>query len=70
MWSANSNVMNCVYVSHCLYLAPQHEDGVDVRQDAVIAEVNVRTDQREDWWEDTRARVKLGNPKIKRLELE
>lgn len=42
-----------------LYLAPQHEDGVDVGQDAVEAEVDVRTDQRKHRGQDAGARLEL-----------
>lgn len=42
-----------------LYLASQHKHSVDVRQDAMKTEVDVRTDQREDRWEDTGARMEL-----------
>lgn len=42
-----------------VYLAPQHEDGVDVREDAVKAEVDVRADQRENRGQDAGTRLEL-----------
>lgn len=42
-----------------VYLAPQHEDGVDVREDAVKAEVDVRTDQRKNRRQDAGTRLEL-----------
>lgn len=42
-----------------VYLAPQHEDGVDVREDAVKAEVDVRTDQRKNRGQDAGTRLEL-----------
>lgn len=44
-----------------MYLASQNEDGVDVGKNAMEAEVNVRTDQRKNWREDTGAGLELGN---------
>lgn len=42
-----------------VYLAPQHKDGVDVREDAVKAEVDVRTDQRKNRGQDAGTRLEL-----------
>lgn len=47
-----------------MYLASQNEDSVDVGKDAMKTEVNVRSDQRKNWREDTGARLELRN-KIK-----
>lgn len=44
-----------------IYLAPQHEDSVDVREDAVKAEVDVWTDQRKNRGQDAGSRLELGN---------
>lgn len=41
------------------YLAPQHEDGVDVREDAMKTEVDVWTDQRENRGQDAGSRLEL-----------
>lgn len=42
-----------------IYLAPQHKDGVDVRQDAVETEVDVWTDQRKNRGQDAGSRLEL-----------
>lgn len=41
------------------HLAPQHEDSVDVREDAVETEVNVWTDQRKNRGQDAGSRLEL-----------
>lgn len=41
------------------YLAAQHKDGVDVREDAVKAEVDVRPDQRKNGGQDAGSRLEL-----------
>lgn len=51
-----------------IYLAAQNEDGVDVGEDAMKTEVNVRTDQRKNWRQDAGARLELGN-KIYTIQL-
>ena len=43
------------------HLAPQHEDSVDVREDAVETEVNVWTDQRKNRGQDAGSRLELRN---------
>lgn len=44
-----------------VYLAAQHEDGVDVREDAVKAEVDVWTDQGKHRGQDAGSRLELRN---------
>lgn len=51
-----------------IYLAAQNEDSVDVGEDAMKTEVNVRTDQRKNWRQDAGARLELGN-KIYTIQL-
>lgn len=44
----------------CAHLTSQHEDGVDVRQDAVEAEVDVRTHEGKHRGQAAAPRLKLG----------
>ena len=43
------------------YLASKDKDSVDMGEDAMKTEVNMRTDQRKNWGENTASRLKLGN---------
>lgn len=44
-----------------IYLASQNEDSVDVGEDAMKTEVNMGTNQRKNWGENTGPRLELGN---------
>lgn len=46
-----------------MYLAAQHKDGVDVREDSVKTEVDVWTDQRKNGGQDAGSRLQLWKKK-------